>query len=78
MTKSRKIILGSVLALAIAWPVAFYVMNNWLSGFAYHVALSPLVFVGATLLAILLALLTVAVQSMLVARAVPANSLRYE
>ncbi len=53
-------------------------MNNWLSGFAYHVALNPLVFVGATLLAVIVALLTVAVQSTLVARAVPATALRYE
>ena len=62
----------------IAWPIAFYAMNRWLSGFAYHVALNPLDFVGATLLAILVALLTVAVQSTLASRAVPATSLRYE
>ncbi len=62
----------------IAWPVAWYAMDRWLSGFAYHVVLSPLVFVWATFLAVIVALLTVAVQSILVARAVPAASLRYE
>ena len=65
-------------ANALAWPIAFYVMNDWLNGFAHHVALNPLVFVGATLLAVIVALLTVAVQSTLAARAVPATSLRYE
>jgi putative ABC transport system permease protein len=62
----------------IAWPVAFYFLNRWLSGFAYHVALSPLVFVGATLLVLTVALLTVAVQSTLVARQRPVLALRYE
>ena len=62
----------------IAWPVAFYVMTDWLNGFAYHVALSPLVFVGAALLAVIVALLTVVTQSTFVARAVPATALRYE
>ena len=62
----------------IAWPIAWYAMDRWLSGFAYHVTLSPLVFVGATLLAVLVALFTVAVQSTLAARAVPATALRYE
>ena len=62
----------------LAWPVAFYVMNGWLSGFAHHVALNPLDFVGATLLAVIVALLTVALQSTLAARAVPATALRYE
>ena len=62
----------------IAWPAAFFVMTSWLNGFAYHVGLNPLVFVGATLLAVIVALLTVAAQSILVARAVPATALRYE
>src|SRR6202012_5774169 len=36
-------------ANVIAWPVSYYFLNNWLNSFAYHITLSPLVFVGATL-----------------------------
>ncbi len=46
----------------IAWPVAWYAMSRWLSGFAYHVELSPLIFIGATMLAVFVALITVAVS----------------
>ena len=65
-------------ANVIAWPVAFYALNKWLSGFVYHVGLDWRVFVGATLATLLVALLTVAAQSISSARAVPATALRYE
>jgi putative ABC transport system permease protein len=31
-----------LIANAIAWPVAWYYLRDWLRGFAYHVTLSPL------------------------------------
>jgi len=67
-----------LLANLIAWPVAFYFLHRWLSGFVYHVPLSPLVFVGASAFAILVALLTVAAQSVWTARQKPVLALRYE
>jgi len=62
----------------IAWPVAGYLMNRWLHGFAYHVDLDPLIFVGASAAALLIALATVAGHALLVARAKPVAALRYE
>ena len=62
----------------IAWPLAWYAMSSWLSTFAYHIDLDWMIFAGATGVALLVALLTVAVQSIAVARAVPATALRYE
>jgi putative ABC transport system permease protein len=62
----------------IAWPLAFGFMQHWLDGFAYHVNLSPLVFVGASALALVIALLTVSGHAVLVARARPTEALRYE
>jgi putative ABC transport system permease protein len=67
-----------LLANLIAWPVAWYFMRRWLEGFAYHVDLGPLVFVGASGLALGLALITVSGHSLLVARAKPVEALRYE
>jgi putative ABC transport system permease protein len=62
----------------IAWPLAYGFMQHWLEGFAYHVNLSPLIFVGASALALVIALLTVSGHAVLVARARPTEALRYE
>jgi putative ABC transport system permease protein len=65
-------------ANAIAWPAAAFFLNGWLHGFAYHVELQPWLFVAATALALLVALLTVSVQCYRVARDKPIAALRYE
>jgi putative ABC transport system permease protein len=62
----------------IAWPAALYLMHHWLQGFAHHVSLNPLIFVGASTVSIVIALATVAGHALLVARAHPAAALRYE
>ena len=65
-------------ASLIAWPVAAYVMNRWLHGFAYHVELGPWLFMATTALTLIVALITVSAHSWPVARAKPAAALRYE
>lgn len=65
-------------AAAIAWPVSAYLMSQWLNGYAYHVDLTLTPFVGATVVAAVLALLTVGVHSFSVARIKPVIALRYE
>jgi putative ABC transport system permease protein len=62
----------------IAWPVAGYLMNRWLQGFAYHIELQPVLFVGAAAVTLGIALLTVSAHSIIVARAKPVVALRYE
>src|SRR5262249_23200303 len=65
-------------AAVIAWPVSAYVMHEWLDGYAYHVELTALPFIGATAIALVLAVLTVGVHSFSVARIQPVVALRYE
>jgi putative ABC transport system permease protein len=67
-----------LLANAIAWPIAWYYLHDWLQGFAYRVALSPLYFISAGLCALIIALATVFVHALHVARANPIHALRYE
>jgi putative ABC transport system permease protein len=62
----------------IAWPAAWLVMNWWLQGFAYRVDLAPWTFAVATAGATLIALATVFVHALKVARARPVAALRYE
>jgi putative ABC transport system permease protein len=65
-------------AAMIAWPVSAYLMSQWLAGYAYHVDLTPTPFIAATAIALVLALTTVGVHSLAVARIKPAAALRYE
>jgi len=67
-----------VLANLIAWPVAYFAMQRWLSGFAYRIELGAFVFVGSGLLALFIATLTVAAVASRAARAKPVTALRYE
>ncbi len=67
-----------ILANLVAWPVAYYVMNNWLRNFAYRINLNWSVFVLAGLIALVIALSTVSFQTIKAAKANPVNSLKYE
>jgi putative ABC transport system permease protein len=71
---SKPVLYGSL----IAWPVAAFVMDRWLKGFAYHVQLGAWMFVATTVLTLVVALVTVSAHSWSVARAKPAVALRYE
>ena len=67
-----------LIANVIAWPLAFVAMRTWLAGFDDRIALSPLYFVGASLLALGIAVLTVLGQSLRASRATPAWALRHD
>ena len=75
---SKDFVLLVVIALAIASPVAFYFMNQWLQDFAYRIHISWWVFTLAGLAAISIALITVSFQAVKAAIANPVNSLRTE
>jgi putative ABC transport system permease protein len=62
----------------IAWPAAYYFMKMFLRTFAYRVAISPLTFLLAGLLALAIALITVSGQTIKAALADPVDSLKYE
>jgi putative ABC transport system permease protein len=62
----------------IAWPVAALLLNRWLHGFAYHVELDPLIFLAASSIALLVAVLTVSAHCYRVGRENPTAALRYE
>ncbi|MCZ6635892.1 MAG: ABC transporter permease, partial [bacterium] len=62
----------------LAWPLAYYAMNQWLQGFAYRIDLSLGAFLIGGLLALLIALLTVSYQALKAATTNPIDTLRYE
>lgn len=67
-----------LLANLVAWPLAWYGMNEWLQGFAYRTALSGFIFLATAAAALLIALITVSFQTLKAALANPIESLRYE
>ncbi len=67
-----------LLANLFAWPLAWVAMRTWLAGFDDRIALSPLFFVAASVLALVIALATVLAQSLRASRATPAWALRHE
>jgi putative ABC transport system permease protein len=67
-----------ILANLFAWPLAWWAMTNYLSGFDQRIALTPIYFLAATALTLLIAVATVGGQAYAVARAEPARALRHE
>ncbi|UIJ46046.1 ABC transporter permease [Sphingomonas cannabina] len=67
-----------VLANLIAWPAAWWAMRDWLNGFDARIALGPGPFAIAGLLALAIAVATVAGHALRVARMNPIHALRYE
>jgi ABC-type antimicrobial peptide transport system permease subunit len=66
------------IAFVIATPIAWYFLNEWLQNYASRVALSPLFFLGAGLLAVFIAFVTVGTRTIKAASANPVKSLRTE
>ena len=67
-----------LLANMIAYPIAYFTMNQWLDDFAYRIDLSIWIFVISGLATLTIALLTVGYQTIKAATANPVDSLRYE
>ena len=71
---SRPVIVANV----IAWPVAWWMMRDWLNQFDDRINLGPAPFVAAALIALTIAVVTVISHAFKVARANPIHALRYE
>ncbi len=67
-----------VIAFVIAVPITWYIMNQWLQGFAYRVEQSWWIFALAGTTALLIAVLTVSWQTFKASRRNPVDALRYE
>ncbi|MEO1010439.1 MAG: ABC transporter permease, partial [Bacteroidota bacterium] len=67
-----------LVAILIALPIAYILAQNWLSGFAYRIPLQFGYFLGAGLLALGIAMLTVGSQAIGAANRNPVEGLRDE
>ena len=75
---SREFTKMIVLANAIAWPVAYFVMRNWLQTFPYRENISVLIFIFSGIIVLFIGLATISFQSIKAGLANPVDSLKYE
>ena len=67
-----------LISAVIASPAAWWAINKWLQSYPYRVAINAWIFIGASVLVLVVALLTVGFHSIKAAIANPVNSLRSE
>jgi putative ABC transport system permease protein len=67
-----------LIANLIAWPLAWYIMDKWLTSFPYHIVINPVLFILAGLGVMLIAFFSVGIQTLRAARTNPAKTLKYE
>lgn len=75
---SKEFIKWMLVANLIAWPIAYFAGEKWLENFAYRAGMGVEIFLISAIAALFIALCTVSFQAVKVARANPADSLRYE
>lgn len=74
----RQFLRPVLLANLLAWPLAYFAASTWLAGFADRINLSPLYFIGASFLAVIIAILTVFGQTLRASQTPPAWALRHD
>ena len=67
-----------IIANLIAWPIAWWLMRDWLNAFDQRIPLTPIPFLIAAAIALAIAIATVVGHAVKVARANPIHALRYE
>ncbi len=67
-----------LVASLVAWPVAYYIVSQWLQSFAYRISIGFWIFLLSTVLALFVAMATVGFKAVKAAIANPVDALRYE
>lgn len=67
-----------IVSIALALPLAYFLIQGWLSNFAYKADLNPLIFIFSGLVAVILAYIIISYHSYKIAKTKPVNTLRYE
>jgi len=75
---SKEMLYIIIVSSLIAYPVAYFGSRYWLQGFASRISVSPLIFILATLITLIIGWLSISSQTMKAANYNPANALRVE
>jgi putative ABC transport system permease protein len=66
------------IAVVIAWPIAYLIVDNWLKSYAYRIGVPYLLFILSGLLLVFITLVTIAYHTITAARANPVDALKEE
>ncbi len=75
---SKEIIILMSVSTLISWPAAYFFMKNWLQNFAFKINPGVLTFFIASLVALIIAMITISYRTYRASTANPADSLRHE
>lgn len=75
---SKEIIVLVCISTVLAWPLIYFVANNWLQNYYYRIDLRIMEFVLGFIVAISIALITISYKTFQSLRINPALTLRYE
>lgn len=67
-----------IISLLIAWPVTYFVVQQWLQKYSFHIRTNYQDFIYSAMIAVTIAILTVSFQAIKAAVKNPAESIRYE
>ncbi len=75
---SKEFAVWVLISNIIAWPIAYYIMKNWLENFAFRINIDFAAFIISGVIALIIALLTISLHAVKASLANPVNSLRNE
>jgi putative ABC transport system permease protein len=78
MFVSKRFLRLAIIAAVIVVPVSWYLMNEWLSGFAYRIQINPSMFVMAIAVSLFITLMAVGIKALRAAVSNPVTKLRNE
>lgn len=67
-----------IVANLVAWPLTYVAISNWLDGYAFHIDITPWLFIGPGMVVMLIGVLTVSYHTSRVAQTNPVNVLRLD
>jgi putative ABC transport system permease protein len=67
-----------LISALIACPIALFILHKWLQDFAYRTRLDPWIFIGASILTLVIALASISYQAIKAANTNPADIIKYE
>jgi len=75
---SRKYLVLLLVGNLIAWPIAWWLLDQWLQSFNYRITLQPLLFIASGAAVFIIVIASVSLQSLKAARANPVDSMRVD
>ena len=75
---SREFLAWVIVANLIAWPVTYFLAQQWLQSFAYRIDIKVMVFFLSSCVMLFISVITVSYKAMKAARSNPINALRFE